>query len=73
MKNVIKYTKQYTFTLNGILSSYIRTTYDLNTTGKFNLTYYNKNLNTLCTKLHCVQNYTVYKITLCTKLHCVQK
>ena len=29
MKNVIKYTKQYTLTLNGTLSSYIRTTYDL--------------------------------------------
>ena len=29
MKNIIKYTKQFTFTLNGPLSSYIRTTYDL--------------------------------------------
>ena len=57
MKNVIKYTKQQTFTLNGTLSSYIRTTYDLNTTGiQLNLTYNNKNINTL------------YKITLCTKL-----
>ena len=51
MKNVIKYIKQYTFTLNDTLSGYIRTTYDLNTTGiQLNLTYYNKNLNTLCTK-----------------------
>ena len=55
MKNVIKYTKQYTFTLNGILSSYIRTTYDLNTTGKFNLNYYNKNLNQSSVPLILVQ------------------
>ena len=34
MKNVTKYTKQFnTLTLIGTLSSYIRTTYDLNTTG----------------------------------------
>ena len=29
MKNVIKYTKQYRFILNGTLNSYMRTTYDL--------------------------------------------